>query len=130
MAVGRNERTADDPSKQNLGQIELRSRRAIANLARFENQKRAAPLKFGLYPNALRVCAFACESFHGAPRPCAWATRRRRRRSPPEWERCGRLRLPARPHSAHLWNQQLACSKAPVSYDRVRGLRGRTAEHH
>ena len=52
---------------------------AIANLARFENQKRAAPLKVGLYPNARCLCAFACESFHGSPRPCAWATRQRGR---------------------------------------------------
>src|SRR5690348_2872678 len=56
-------------------------------------------------------------------RTAVWDTRRRRR-SPPEWERYGRLRLPASPHSAHLRNQQLACSKAQVSYDLVRGLWG------
>src|SRR6185437_5946765 len=87
MAARRNERTADDPPRQNLGQLRLRSRRAIANLARFENQKRAAPLKVGIYPNARCLCAVACESFDGSPRPCAWATRPTRRTF-------GRLRCP------------------------------------
>jgi Uncharacterised methyltransferase family (DUF6094) len=36
-------------------------------------------------------------------------------------------RLPARRHSGHLRIQQLACSKAPVSYDPVRGFRGQVS---
>ena len=47
-----------------------------------------------------------------------------RRHSPPEWERFGRLRLPARLHSAHLWIRELACRKAQVSHDPLRKVRG------